>query len=146
MALIKYAGRQGRPSFFDTFFDDAYMKDRFFDGIRNPGHFTPATNIIERENHFEVSMALAGFTKDSIHIEVDGDLLKIHGQRSEEKVDENEKVTLKEYQHKQFERSFTLPEVADSDKLEASFTDGMLTVHIPKRKEVNAPVKRISIK
>ena len=63
-----------------------------------------------------------------------------------EEVDKDGKFTRREFNYSSFSRSFTLPEMVETDKIEATYEDGILKVSVPK-KEIQSPtLKTIEIK
>ncbi|MFV8248759.1 Hsp20/alpha crystallin family protein [Bdellovibrio bacteriovorus] len=83
--------------------------------------FKPAVEVAESEDHYLLSVDLPGFKKDSIHIEMNGNLLTISGERKRD-----EKVL------STFSRSFTVPDTVDGAKIEAHHEDGVLSIYLPK--------------
>ncbi|MFK5632965.1 MULTISPECIES: Hsp20/alpha crystallin family protein [unclassified Ornithinimicrobium] len=78
-----------------------------------------------------------------ISVTVQGGMLTISGERREEKKDRNHE----EFHYGSFQRSVSLPEGADVDRIEASYTDGVLEVRVPtssgeKQEATTVPVKR----
>ena len=58
----------------------------------------------------------------------------------------NKRYTKKEFSYQSFRRVFTLPELVDTDKIEASYINGVLVVTIPKKEEAKPqPPKSINI-
>ena len=110
------------------------------------GTSIPAVNVFENENEFEVEVAAPGFKKDEFNIEVNNNTLTISSEH-EEKIEEKEKkATRKEFSYKSFERTFTLPKDVNEDEITAEYNDGMLKVHLPKKKlAVNAKLKKIDV-
>lgn len=145
MGLIKYQARQGRPAFLDTFFDDFFTRDRFFNDLMSEGNFKPAANIVEKEKGFEVELAVPGFEKGDFNIEINSGVLSVSGSKSQAEIREDDKFTLREYTARQFTRSFTLPENIDEEQIEALYKDGMLKLHLPKRNEAPTSAKKIQI-
>ena len=78
------------------------------------GNGLPATNILNNEDDFVIELAVPGMNKSDFKIDVDNDVLTI----SSEEITESEKVeanyTQREFYHKSFKRSFSLPEITDS--------------------------------
>ena len=105
-----------------------------------------AVNIKERENDYLVEMAVPGFKKEDINIELDGNKLSIHGKVSEKEELKEEEYTHKEFSFKEFERTFTLPKDLDAKKIEADYKDGILEVTLPKPDIKEKIVKRIEVK
>ncbi|MFZ1749104.1 MAG: Hsp20/alpha crystallin family protein [Saprospiraceae bacterium] len=98
---------------------------------------TALVNIKELDDKFVISAALPGYGKEDISMQLDGNTLKVSGNKV---VTNTSKFHLKEFDLTTFERIFTLPEHADSDKIEAITKDGLLTITIHK-KEVKKPLQ-----
>jgi HSP20 family protein len=109
----------------------------------------PSVNILENEDGFAVEMAAPGMEKKDFKIEVNNGNLTISSEKQSENKTENKKgkITKQEFCYQSFSRSFTLPLVADTDKITAEYDNGILHVAIPKREEAKPkPVKQIDIK
>lgn len=126
------------------------LMSRFNDDLFNNQHVTRfsevAVNIMEREKDYLVEMAVPGFTKEDINIELDGNKLSIHGKVSEKKELKEEEYTHKEFSFKEFERTFTLPKDLDAKKIEADYKNGILEVTLPKPDVKDKIIKRIEVK
>ncbi len=83
--------------------------------------FKPTCEVTESEDHYLLSVDLPGFKKESIQIEMNGNLLTISGERKRD-----EKVL------STFTRSFTVPDTVDGAKIEAHHEDGVLSIYLPK--------------
>ena len=105
--------------------------------------FAPAMNVWENETDYFVEAELPGFKMEDIEISVLGDEVTIKAQRTAAVV-ENATYLRKERQHGAFTRTFTLPSAVQVDKVEASLTDGVLLVTLPKTPEVQP--RKISVK
>ena len=100
-------------------------------------------DVIETEDEFIVKASIPGISPDELNINLTDNVLTIMG---EIKVEEAEDVRyhLRERRFGMFQRSFSLPVPVNSDKVEAVYENGVLTLHIPKVEEVKP--KHISIK
>lgn len=116
-----------RPTF--STFDD-FLAD-FFDVPvkRASGTKTPKHDVIENDKEFVVEMALVGVKKEDISIDVEKDVLTIKAERKEVK-DLN--YNRKETYFGKYERMFVLPEDVDKENIDASLSDGILKVIVPK--------------
>lgn len=113
----------------------------------NPvGMFGPNTDISETDDGIEVAVELPGMTEDDIELSISGDALTIRGEKKIEREEKRKGVYMSERSHGAFYRTIPLPPGVDSDKAEAKFSRGVLTVALPKSAEAQARVKRIPVK
>lgn len=143
MSLIRYNNIQ-TPGIFGLL-NDIFHED-FANGesMSYNRKMMPAVNINETGNSVEIEMAVPGMNKNDIHVEVDENVLTIRSTREEESVEDRKNYKRREFHYSAFERSFTIPEELDSNKIEAKQENGILHISIPKKKEV--PVMKKSIK
>ncbi len=94
-------------------------------------HFSPRTDVIEKEDCFELQIQLPGIKKEDVKIEMDTDVLSINTERKFV-ANENEKYHTTESFYGSFSRSFTLPENTNKEKIEATMNDGILKLIILK--------------
>jgi HSP20 family protein len=117
------------------------------DQIATPARNTsrPAANIVETEKGYEVELAIPGFSKTDVKINLDKQILTISG--AKEQIAEAEKTQFKhrEFVTRSFERSFQLPEGVDQNEITASFNEGILRVVLPKLADLLVEPKTISI-
>lgn len=135
----------------NSFFDDFFTKD-LMDFNRRPfaenSLTIPSVNVKEEENGFEIQVAAPGIKKQDFKINLDRNVLSISSENKSEneEVDKDGKFTRREFNYSSFSRSFTLPEMVETDKIEATYEDGILKVSVPK-KEIQSPtLKTIEIK
>lgn len=107
---------------------------------------TPAVNVIKADDRHTLQLVVPGHSKKDIKITLDNDVITIQSTK-EAVVTEGAEYRLKEFNYEGFERSFTLPETVDQNRIEASFKDGILTITLMKKEEaVPQPAKTIKIK
>ncbi len=106
----------------------------------------PAVDIIEKNNSYEVAADVPGFDEKNIEVKVVNGSLSIKGERKSEKEEKKKDYYLSEREFGSFERSFSLPDGVDTDKIEASLKKGVLTVTLPKKPEAQKPAKTIEVK
>jgi HSP20 family protein len=129
-------------------FDDFIARDLFRPSFTSTGVSTPAVNIIETADDFRVEMVAPGMRKEAFNVELHEDTITISYDHEDNRESERQslKYLVREYNYHSFSRSFTLPETADENDIEAKYRDGILTVTIQKRKnERGNPVRQISI-
>ncbi len=119
---------QGLNQLFQNFFDEKGIK-----GIISG--FKPNSDIIEKEKHYEIHLSIPGVKKDDVKITFEKDLLTVEGEKKHDSKEENTKYYRREISYGKFSRSFHVGD-ADPSGIEASFTDGILNITIPKGKSV----------
>eukprot|EP00698_Gefionella_okellyi_P023859 TRINITY_DN826_c0_g1_i1.p1 TRINITY_DN826_c0_g1~~TRINITY_DN826_c0_g1_i1.p1 ORF type:complete len:164 (+),score=33.94 TRINITY_DN826_c0_g1_i1:93-584(+) len=113
---------------------------------RSDPFFWPSVDVKESDAAVTVQAELPGLKKEDIHINVENNVLTISGERSQEKVEDNERVHRVERSYGSFKRSFALPKHVQDDQIKASYNDGVLSVEIPKAAPPAKPEpKRISV-
>lgn len=134
------------PSLFDRFFDGD-MFDWSNRNFSNTNTTIPSVNIKENADAFVVEVAAPGFEKGDFKIELNLNTLSISSEKKvENETKEGEVFTKREFSYQSFSRSFTLPQIADGDRIEANYQNGILTVLIPKREEAKPkPARMIEI-
>ena len=134
------------PSLFDRFFDGDLF-DWSNRNFSNTNTTIPSVNIKENSDAFTVEVAAPGFEKGDFKIELNLNTLSISSEKKvEAETKEGEVFTKREFSYQSFNRSFTLPQIADGDRIEASYQNGILTVLIPKREEAKPkPARMIDI-
>jgi HSP20 family protein len=136
-----------RGESFPAFFDDFFKPWNEWFGV-GKSLTTPAVNIIENKDHYEVSVAAPGLKKDDFNIDLEDNMLMISCEKEENKEEKEERYTRKEYSYTSFRRSFTLPEEVIKDKIEAVYQDGVLKITLPKMEEAKKAIlsKHIAVK
>ncbi|MDP3849469.1 MAG: Hsp20/alpha crystallin family protein [Luteolibacter sp.] len=94
--------------------------------------WTPSVDIGENDQEYIVKAELPEVKKEDIKVNIDDGTLSITGERKVEKEEKGTKFHRVERAYGRFERSFSLPEETDSDKITSDYKDGILTVHLPK--------------
>lgn len=92
----------------------------------------PTADMSETDNAVEVRMDLPGVKPEEIHIELDGDVLTISGEKKEEKEEKGKTFHRIERFQGKFARSMRMPAEVAMDKVEAKIHEGVLTVTLPK--------------
>jgi HSP20 family protein len=91
-------------------------------------------------------MAVPGLKKSDFQIELDNQVLSISTETKEEQENQEENYTRREFGYASFKRSFTLPESVDEEKINASYSEGILNIHLPKKEEAKQrPARSIKI-
>lgn len=145
MTLVKFNNRpknNANPFFNDVF--DSILNDTFLsDKLANR---TPAVNISENENEFQIELAVPGLKKEDFKINLGKNVLSVSAEKKAEESVETKKFSKHEFSYNSFVRSFTLPDTADHSKIEADYTDGILKLSVAKREEAKFQSREIAIK
>jgi HSP20 family protein len=133
------------PSLFRGFFDDSARRTVARE-VARPAIASFAIDVSEDVKAYTVIANLPGMSKEHIHVEIDGNQVRIRAERggeSTEKNDETSKVLRTERFNGSYARGFSLPQELDNDGASAKYEQGVLTLNLPKKAQVSA--KRLAI-
>jgi HSP20 family protein len=129
----------GFDGVFDSIFNDTFFSDRMMARV-------PAVNISESKDHYHLELAAPGLKKEDFKLSLERNLLSISVERSSEDGVQERNYNKREFSYSSFVRSFTLPDAADENGIEATYMDGVLCVDIAKREEAKIQSRQIEIK
>jgi len=92
----------------------------------------PVVDVVEQSDKYEITAELPGLDEKNIEVNLSNGSLIITGEKKEEKEEKDANYHMSERRYGSFQRSFRLPDGVDSEKIEASFKNGVLTVSLPK--------------
>jgi HSP20 family protein len=149
MTLVKF--RKSSPETFNNFMDDFFIKhssnlkaDVAKRRSESNGYIAPV-NIKKLAAGYQVEVIVPGFQKEDFKINLEQKTLTISAEVRNESKEENETYLKEEFQFKPFKRSFTLGEAVDTDKIDAKYVNGVLTLNFPHKQEVKVSAKNISV-
>lgn len=129
--------------------DLRYEMDRLFDDMfegrtddRSAG-WTPAANLVETDDAYQVSLEIPGFDRDDLEVTVDQGVLMLSGRRTADHEQEGRTYHLRERATGQFSRAFSLPNSVSAEDVSASYDRGVLRVNLPKQPE--AKTRKIEV-
>ena len=127
--------------------------DDFFTGFQPPysareisALFEPKLDITETEKELRITIELPGMNDKDIDVTLSGNALTIKGDKREEKDDRTCRHYKIERSYGSFQRTIAMPCEIDSDKVDATFKNGVLSVTLPKSKCEQYTGKKIDIK
>ena len=136
---------------FDSMFDD--MLNTTFPTIRDMGVSVtkgayPKVNIISHVDKVEIVAELAGFSKKDINLEIEEGLLTISGKSPSCVDDDKDGPTyyLRELKRSSFKRSFKINDNLDMENVVAGFSNGLLTINLPRVHDEVKLAKKVTIK
>ncbi|MDB3874613.1 Hsp20/alpha crystallin family protein [Flavobacteriaceae bacterium] len=139
MRIVKYNNNKVFPSLMNEFFNDDFRIN-----VINNNHSVPSVNSIENDNSFEIDLAVPGMKKDDFTIQLNDKVLVISSENTNSV--ENNSMSLNEFNYSSFQRSFTVPETVELDKIKANYKNGILKVKLPKKKDsITKPNRVIDI-
>jgi len=130
MNILKFSNPLGYNALSDSSLNDLLcdQKNETYFGI-------PKANVVEGKDHFRLELSVPGFSKEQISIQFQNHLLIVKGSVNE-KTNEGEKYLSQEFGLKSFIRRFSIPKTVETDQISASFSNGILTILVPKMEEV----------
>ena len=139
----KYNNQNWLPKVFNDLFDNEFLT--------KTSTTSPAINVVEKDNEYDVEYAAPGMTKDDFKVSLDdnGDLV-INMEKKEENNEEKKHghYLRREFSYSKFQQTMVLPDDVEREKINASVVNGVLKVNIPKlqKQEVPQAKKIIEIK
>lgn len=108
----------------------------------------PPINLFmnQSENGLFYEIALVGYKKEWLSVEIEGDVLKISADVPEEKEDDGKKYLKRRIKASSFKKSYKISEGFDTNKAEVTYEDGLLSIYIPVKEEVETTAKKLQIK
>ncbi|GAB6966758.1 Hsp20/alpha crystallin family protein [Komagataeibacter kakiaceti JCM 25156] len=106
----------------------------------------PAIDVVEKDNAYTLVAELPGMDEKNIELKVSGRVLSIRGEKCEDSTDEQKNYHYSERRFGSFMRTFPIPEGVDTAKIDATFSNGLLTVLLPKTPEARKDEKIIPVR
>src|SRR6056297_37337 len=134
------------PSFIDRFLNNDLM-DWNQTNFSSPNTSLPAVNVKETDDDYFIEVAAPGMSKKDFDVNFQNNVLTISSEKKDEKEEKEDTYTRREFCYQSLQRSFTVPgNDVDSEKISASYADGILKIKLPKREEVKPkPAREIKI-
>jgi HSP20 family protein len=146
MTLVKFNNNKeanallpGFNDVFESIFNDTFFNDRLVTRV-------PAVNISETADKYHLELAAPGLKKQDFKISLERNVLHISVEQQQENKEEDKRYSKREYAYLSFVRSFTLPDAADHNRIEAAYEDGILKVDIAKKEEAKMVTRQIELK
>ncbi len=130
------------PSFFERFLNND-LSDWNLTNFSGTNTSLPAVNVKETNDEFVIELAAPGMEKKDFKINFKNNVITISSEREDKKEEKKDNYTRREFSYQSFQRAFTVPENAImSDKIEATYNNGILEIKLPKREEVKPQPER----
>lgn len=108
--------------------------------------FMPKLDVRETEKDIVVTAELPGVNERDVEVTLSDDILSIRGEKKEEKEEKLKGYYRMERSYGSFHRSIRLPQEIETDKVQAVFKNGVITITMPKDKAAQKQAKQIQVK
>lgn len=108
--------------------------------------WTPTSDVFETKDEIVIKAELPGLEDKNVDVQIEGNVLTIKGERQAEKETEEKGFRRMERSYGTFLRAFTLPANVAPEMITASFTNGLLEVHLPKKEEAKPRPIKVEVK
>ena len=120
--------------------------DSLFEDFTSPeSGWGPAVDLTETENEFVLHAVLPGLNADDINIEASRKSIAISGEQTSEDYGENARVLRRERRYGAFRRVVNLPTAVDHEHVSADYTNGVLTLRVPKAVDLANQVVKVNV-
>jgi HSP20 family protein len=127
---------------FDSLWHGDYPESA--DALRST--WSPSVDLVERDNDYLVKVEVPGIRKDDVKITVQDNVLTIRGEKNQGKEAKDSHYHQIERSYGSFQRSFALPTGFISNKIDATYKDGILSVVLPKAEEAKPKEIEVAVK
>lgn len=140
MTLVEWSPRARRLTRMHEINDDVirdFFSHQHYPGATSAPNWVPPTDVVEETRQYLVTLDLPGMKREDISISLDKGVLSIQGERKREHESIEGGYTRYERASGSFTRTFSLPTIIDSKKIDAKYQEGVLTVVLPKSEEAH---------
>ncbi len=126
---------------------DAYVRGPFGDldwPFGSPRGWVPAVDVAENEKEIAVRAEVPGIAAEDIEVTVSGNHLILAGEKTESTEESGKDFFQSESRYGSFRRAIPLPQTVDPKKVDAEYSNGVLTIHL--KKTATAPARRVEVK
>lgn len=107
--------------------------------------WSPAINVIDNEDSYEIEVAAPGLKKEDFNVSVENQVMTISGKTEKEEEEKKKNFTRKEFSSRSFVKRFSLPENVEGENIQASHKDGILHLVLKKSDKSQSNRKEVSI-
>lgn len=131
---------------FNRLFDSFLRGGTQYDESMFTSNWIPSVDIVEKQDEYLVEIELPGVRKEDVKITLESNVLTIRGEKKHESEKKEDQYHRVERSYGAFQRSFTLPLTVKGDKIDASYKDGILQIHLPKAEEAKPKAIDVRVK
>jgi len=126
----------------DSVFDEFFNRNLY----PTETQISPRLNVEENDNAWIISAELPGVAKDDVKVNFQDNVLTISGEKKFEKEDKNKNYHRVERSYGKFSRSLNINSAIVTDKIDASYKDGVLHITLPKAEEAKPKLIDVKVK
>ena len=108
--------------------------------------WSPVSDVIESKDEIVIKTELPGIDEKNVDVQIESGVLTIKGERNAEKETEEKGYRRVERSYGSFLRTFALPPSVEPERVSASFTNGLLEVHLPKKEDAKPRSIKVDVK
>jgi HSP20 family protein len=97
------------------------------------GTWEPPVDVYETDDAIVLQVELPGVSKDAVHVELQEHTIRLSGERTREPSVTGGQYQREEGRYGAFQRAFRMPTIVDEAKIQATYTDGVLALRLPKQ-------------
>lgn len=124
----------------DRLFEDSFISPRLTNVF---GNRVAGANLYETPEGFILHVPMPGVKAEDVDITVQQDTVALKWE-TKVQMPENATAHWSGFQSGQYQQSFTLPSPINADRVEASYNDGILTLHLPKAEHAKARTIKVN--
>ncbi len=106
----------------------------------------PSVDVSEADGSYEIRAELPGVDSKDIELTLKDNVLSLKAEKKSERDEQAKDYHLSERRYGMFQRAFQLPDNADADAISTTFSQGVLTITLPKTEKVSPSTRRIEVK
>jgi HSP20 family protein len=126
-------------------FRESYSGTEAHDESLTTSSFAPAVDVYEDEHKVTLKIEVPGIDEKDIDVQVENNVLTVHGERKIEKEEKEENYRRVERQYGSFTRTFTLPTTVDTESVSATYDKGVLKIALPKKAEAKPKQIKVNV-
>ena len=107
---------------------------------------TPRVDVSESDDAYDITVELPGMTEKDIEVVCNDDSLTVKGEKKEEREDKKKNYHVSERSYGSFQRTFRIPSGVDHNKIDASYSKGVLNLSLPKSEAAKNNKRSIKVK
>jgi HSP20 family protein len=107
--------------------------------------FAPPVDVYEDEHNVTLKIEVPGIDEKDIDVQVENNMLSVHGERKFEKEEKEENYRRVERQYGSFTRTFTLPSTVDPENIQADYDKGVLKIKLAKKAEAKPKQIKVNV-